>query len=219
MTRPPISPVRVVKLGGSLLGEADRWPRLWPWLTQLANECHHVVITGGGVWADAIRSLDSMQSRSKMAESHWLAVRAMSLTARLCASMESEALLVTDLERLRDELSHERCSARFLVFDPASWLRVEEERRMADRLPMSWDVTSDSIAAHLAHRLEAAELVLLKSISSPVIEATKKGSTVVDPYFSVAYRGTPLEICNYRDVGYWIEATPRGMRSAHATMD
>lgn len=219
MTGSPMSPVRVIKVGGSLLGEADRWPRLWPWLVQRASECHHVVITGGGVWADAIRSLDSMQNQPKLNESHWLAIRAMSLTARLCASMESEARLVTDLKTLQHELSDERLSARFLVFDPASWLRTEEQRRMADRLPMSWDVTSDSIAAHLAHRLGAAELVLLKSIASPVVEAIKKGSIVVDPYFSVAYRGTPLEICNYRDVGFWIEATPRGTRSATTSVD
>jgi aspartokinase-like uncharacterized kinase len=52
-------------------------------------------------------------------------------------------------------------------------------------LPPSWDVTSDSIAARVAHLLRARELVLLKSAPLPPRvdrdEAARLG--LVDPAF------------------------------------
>ena len=52
-----------------------------------------------------------------------------------------------------------------------------------DELPASWDVTSDSIAAWVAHRVGADRLVLVKS------------AEVVDEYFATAVEGARYEIC------------------------
>jgi hypothetical protein len=59
------------------------------------------------------------------------------------------------------------------------------EAESGDRLPASWDVTSDSIAAWLASRLNADELVLLKSIDLPpagIAAAVRSGA--VDRYLA-----------------------------------
>ena len=50
-----------------------------------------------------------------------------------------------------------------------------------DELPASWDVTSDSIAAWVAHRVGADRLVLVKS------------REVVDEYFATAIEGARFE--------------------------
>jgi 5-(aminomethyl)-3-furanmethanol phosphate kinase len=50
-----------------------------------------------------------------------------------------------------------------------------------DELPASWDVTSDSIAAWVTHRVGAERLVLVKS------------AEVVDEYFATAIEGARFE--------------------------
>lgn len=197
------TPICVIKVGGSLLNDSDRWPDLGKWLDQQPSECHYVVMTGGGPWADAIRALDADGDRSKMAAAHWLAVRSMSLTARLVASLERRAELVEDWHELQTALVSSSPTPRFLVFDPAWWLRDEEQQQLEDRLPLGWDVTSDSIAAHLANRLYADELILLKSIAAPADESTKKGATFVDPHFAHRHRQGRLKIVNFREGGCW----------------
>jgi len=59
------------------------------------------------------------------------------------------------------------------------------------RLPHSWDVTSDSIAAAAAVAWEAEELILLKScdLPTPTGLANLAEQGQVDPYFPVAARG------------------------------
>ena len=67
-------------------------------------------------------------------------------------------------------------------------------------LPHSWDVTSDSIAAHLAGRLGAAELVLLKS-ALPGDGATPEelaATGFVDRHFPQVLGSYAVRIVNLR---------------------
>ena len=66
--------------------------------------------------------------------------------------------VVDELAALADGLE----PGRIPVLAPRRFLD-EVDARSPDPLPPSWDVTSDTIAARLAVRLGAAELVLLKS--------------------------------------------------------
>ena len=52
-------------------------------------------------------------------------------------------------------------------------------------LPQSWDVTSDSLAAWLARRLEARRLVLVKSVAAPapLTAEALAARGLVDPLF------------------------------------
>lgn len=168
-------PLRVVKLGGSLLEWPPLVPRLRLWRESQAP-VRDVFVVGGGRLADAIRAIDREQ-RLGDETAHWLAIRAMSIAARVVASLLPEMTLVSNPNEVA------MAEAPFpVVLDPREFL--EQDALTADPLPADWSATSDSIAARLACRLEAAELVLLKSRSPEATDcsgAAREG--YVDPFF------------------------------------
>jgi 5-(aminomethyl)-3-furanmethanol phosphate kinase len=173
--------LRIVKLGGSLLdlpGVADRL-RLW-----LAGEppAATLLIVGGGQLADAIRRAQQVHGWDDAA-SHRLCLDIMGVTAALACELLPEASLV----RRPDEI--DRTAPGLPIIDVRAFLIA------ADPLPESWQVTSDSIAAHLAVLLEADELVLLKSTlpesELPSINASPRALAargIVDEYFPHAVK-------------------------------
>ena len=173
--------MRVIKLGGSLLDCPDLASRMRGWLALQSPACN-VLIVGGGALVDAIRQADSTHGLGQEA-CHWLSIRAMGITARIVAAILPEAELVDELAMIKNR-------GGTFILDPWQFLQAVESGPAADRLPHHWDVTSDSIAAHLADRLQADELVLLKS------DLPENGRTVesaahdgyVDPYLPVAAR-------------------------------
>jgi hypothetical protein len=84
------------------------------------------------------------------------------------------------------------------VLDAHGFLARDEYR--SGRLPHSWAVTSDSVAARAA-RLVRARLVLLKSVTLPPgagwDEAAKRGW--VDAHFPAAADGLAVEVVNLRE--------------------
>jgi aspartokinase-like uncharacterized kinase len=155
-------PRRLIKLGGSLLD----WPD-WPWRFEawLADQpaAQNLVLTGGGSLADAIREVDSIYPLPTVA-AHWLCIRAMSIHAGQLAARWPAAKFCKSLRTLDEAPS----AVGLVVLDPWPILRDEEPHYPGQPLPISWDVTSDSIAARLAAMAKAGELVLLKS--APVEE-------------------------------------------------
>lgn len=152
---------RVIKLGGSLL-ERPTWPddfRRW-----LASQppAPNIIIVGGGSLVDAIRHLDEIH-KVPAAEAHWLAISAMSVTARLARSLLPDAQRTNEWCTVHEFANSAGTDRQLLVFDAARFLETLEPTLPGERLPASWDVTSDSIAARIAGLLEARELVLIKS--------------------------------------------------------
>ena len=179
-----IHPCRVVKLGGSFFARDDYAVRLATWLDhQIPMHC--VIVTGGGIWADAVRQLDRNYGLSTSA-SHWMAIRAMSVTSWLLAMGQPELRYIDRFMALRNQLSR-RESAR-LVFDTLHFLQAEEPHQQGKPLPHGWHVTSDSIAARLAQVLDASELVLLKAAPPLSLSAAIRAGTV-DTYFQTAAAG------------------------------
>jgi aspartokinase-like uncharacterized kinase len=168
----------VLKLGGSLIGWEGLPSRLANYLSQRAGE-RLVVITGGGAAADLVRSLDHLYALGEE-RAHALALCALDFTAHLAASL-IETLSVADHPR---DFPTIWGTGRTPVLAPRCYLEEDEAHRRR-RLPRSWDVTSDSIAARLAERLGADELVLLKSAPLPRganrVVAAQLG--LVDPQF------------------------------------
>jgi len=149
--------VRVVKLGGSLLGVdglADRFRR---WHTaQTPEPC--VMIAGGGPLADVVRDA-FRRHRLSEAAAHWLCVGLLNVTAELLHCLLPESELLADFSQLSGRDRHPPLT----IFQVEAFLRRQPPRQAAEPLPHTWEVTSDSIAARLATALEAGELVLLKS--------------------------------------------------------
>lgn len=149
MKRSPSTPVRVIKLGGSLLTLPDLTSRLERWLTRqppMFNLC----IVGGGQPVQNIRDLGCSADSS---ESHWSAVQQMDVHARSLSQRSPNWIYFDSLN------SYSFISPTTInFFGVENWLRNE-----IHCLPESWDVTSDSIAVILARFLNAEELILLKS--------------------------------------------------------
>jgi aspartokinase-like uncharacterized kinase len=155
--------VRVVKLGGSLLDDAELPARYRRWLkTQLP--ARNVLVVGGGRLTDALRQAHRTHSLDESL-THWLAIDCMGIQARLVAGLLKDAELVAEWNGLRRRLLQMLTAGKSgtLVFDVTGFCRQIEPRLPGTHLPHGWQVTSDSIAARLAGALAAGELVLLKS--------------------------------------------------------
>lgn len=154
--------VRVVKVGGSLFGFEQLPERGQSWLAQQAPGVS-VFIGGGG---DLVQPLRAVHERFSLDEeaSHWLAVRAMTVTSRLLAKL-LDIELVERFEIVEQLIREERPTA--CVLDCEQFLRTREAQSDGARLTRDWTCTSDSIAARIAEVLSADELVLLKSTALP----------------------------------------------------
>ena len=135
-----------------------------------------LLVPGGGVFADAVRQVDRNVGLSPDT-AHWMAVLAMDQSAEFVAGRLPDGAVV----RMPDEIDNVLNSDRIPVLAPSAWLRD------SDPLPHSWDVTSDSIAAWVAGRVGASQLVLIKPEATGVHRSGDMRSTglgLVDPWFS-----------------------------------
>lgn len=188
----------VIKLGGSLMDAADLKIQFWS-LVKTSRRC--LIIPGGGAAADEIRRLDRLASLTAI-ESHWSAIQAMTFNAEILVRTCGPGLvLVTGREPARDVWN----SGRVAVLDPAVFLRDEEKAiateqvKSLEPLPASWDVTSDSIAAWVAHRWHAQRLILAKFCDQPVGSIDTWSTTgAVDGYFPRVSNGLQIEWINLR---------------------
>jgi aspartokinase-like uncharacterized kinase len=183
--------VRVIKLGGSLLEWPELSVRLRRWLA-VQSPAVNVLIVGGGPIVEGLRTIDRVQQLSASA-SHWLAIRAMGLSARVLADLLSDAPVVDSLAAI--DLNG---GSTLQIFEVEPLLRAEQGS--ASALPESWDVTSDSIAAHVANQLAAAELVLLKSAPAPEPPTAESLARhgYVDAYFPKVARNLPVRCIDLR---------------------
>jgi aspartokinase-like uncharacterized kinase len=170
------SAIVLFKLGGSLLTLPDLGRRARAALQQRPR-CRPLMVVGGGAAAELVREWDRLHGLGDDV-AHRLAIRAMNCTAFLAAAVIDGARTVSSI----DEIATAWDSGELPVLLPEPLLAALESP--ADHLPPSWDVTSDSIAAWLALRLGAVELVLLKSTDLPtggIGEAVR--DCAVDRYF------------------------------------
>lgn len=139
----------IVKIGGSLL-ELPGWPAILAALVRDRAEARSVsIVVGGGPIVDGLRAIDAVAPRSP-ATVHALAIELMGTTARLVADALSLPL-GTD------------CDGAAEVLDIEEWL---QRAGRLDRLPVGWQVTSDSIAAAVATDT-GCDLLLAKRVVPP----------------------------------------------------
>jgi hypothetical protein len=151
----------IVKVGGSLYNQI---PDLIPVIK--ASKRPLFLIPGGGPFAELVRRVQVDNDTA-----HWMAVSAMEQYGLFIASfgISTTDFIITPLTTT--------------VFLPYRNLRL------TDPLPHTWDVTSDTIAAWVAHTLHL-DLLLLKSVDGIFIngifqvQVTRPVETdVIDPFF------------------------------------
>ena len=185
----------VYKLGGSLLLLDDLAARLRVVLDQRPDD-RTLIVVGGGPAADVVREWSVTHALTEV-ESHWLAVRSLSLNRALVHRLLPES---AEVSSCADALRQHTSRAPLLLDVEACLLAAEREQRCP--LPKRWDVTSDSIAAWIAHDWAAEELVLLKStgLSGEQTLGEAAGRGLVDPHFPLVAPGVPrVSWCNLRD--------------------
>ncbi|QDV24477.1 amino acid kinase family protein [Aureliella helgolandensis] len=196
-------PIRIVKLGGSLLNTPDLRSRFDRWCAANPHPCT-LVLVGGGSLVDAVRQLDAVHQFSATF-SHWLCISLLEQTARLAHQLLPNRLLIETREDLDFFLSS-RCATDRRSQQSVAIVQVGlfiHPTQGEIQLPESWDITSDSIAAACCQRMNAEKLVLLKSVTvtrpmDRLDELAQQG--IVDPYFpDLAKSLHQVEIVNLRE--------------------
>ena len=163
----------VVKLGGSLIGS----PALKGWLDAFTQfgDGKVVIVPGGGLLADAVREAQSRTGVND-AVAHEMAVVAMDQYAALMTGLNPHlAIAASELEIAECGWQH-----RAILWKPSPMVLADEG------LPKSWELTSDSLAAWLAHKLGAQHLLIVKSYDEPPrgVVSSLQAAGVVDAKFA-----------------------------------
>ncbi len=122
----------VIKLGGSLMHSAKELVKEIISYSRSNGE-RILIVPGGGVFAETVRKVNVSDEAA-----HWMAILGMEQYGYFLAD-RTGARLVEDLG-LKEGVS---------IILPYNLLKKRDE------LPHTWDVTSDSIAAWIAHQLKA----------------------------------------------------------------
>lgn len=186
----------IIKIGGSLLGSDE----LMHWLQLCAHYGNGqlVIVPGGGIFADAVREAQKRSGCSD-AVAHQLAVMAMDQYGELLAGLNPA------LVRARSELeiAERGWQHRAIVWLPSAMVIAD------DKIPINWHVTSDSLAAWLAKKLNAEHLLLVKSQrphAGQATVATLMEQGIVDAHFGDFIAGQEfdswiLDKRNFADFG------------------
>ena len=163
----------VIKLGGSLIGSNE----LQAWLDVIANKGDGkvIIVPGGGLFADTVRQAQSL-TQVNDATAHRMAVMAMDQFGVMMTGLNPK-LVTADCEL---ELAERGWQHLGIV-----WL-ASRMVNAADDIATNWDITSDSLAAWLAHKVEASHLLIVKSAQVTTGQASAHGLIklgMLDPSF------------------------------------
>jgi len=157
----------VVKLGGSLIQS----PELKNWLDTLVkiSDGQLLIVPGGSLFADAVRTAQQYTQVSD-ATAHQLALLAMDQYGLLLAGMNSH--LVTASSEL--EIAERGWQHRAIVWLPSHMVLADED------IAQNWQVTSDSLSAWVAEKINAAHLVIVKSADLSAYQNKMNIETLVE---------------------------------------
>lgn len=182
----------LIKIGGSLLDLPDLAGRIRSLADRSGCE-RHLLLVGGGRAADVVRQWDQVHSLSAE-HGHWLAVDAMSLTARLVEILMPEVQVVTNRAAATECFNN----GRVPCLAPRSILESFSAEVGAD-VPHDWESTSDSIAAWFAIRWPVDRLILAKSIEIPSHRHTGHDDKVDSRFREFVSDCPPLFWCDLRN--------------------
>ena len=153
---------QVVKIGGSL------FPNYAIDLAKKLENTNSLIVLGGGEFANLIRKYDSEINFSQETN-HWTARDCMDIIAKLVNDKVESTKLAYSIDDAI-AISNEGFTPIFVV---SKFLRED------DPFECSWDVTSDSIAAYISHRLNANLLIVTNVNGIYTQEPKEPGSTFI----------------------------------------
>lgn len=155
----------VVKVGGSIALYPQKLRALCAQLSEVSKKHRLIVVPGGGEFADVVRCLDERFSLSYCA-SHRMAILGMDQYGLLLSDLTPNSVTVSKLEEIKYFLD----SGGLPIFLPSNLLLSD------DPLENSWDVTSDSIAVYIAHRLQVHKVLLVTDVDGVYTNDPKTNS-------------------------------------------
>jgi aspartokinase-like uncharacterized kinase len=153
----------VLKIGGSLTKQPKSLVKLCKELSFLAQAHRIVVLPGGGEFADTVRRLDTKFTLSNVS-AHKMAILAMDQFGLLLSDITPDSYVSYEIKEIKKKLE-----TKLPIFLPSKSMFLE------DPLENSWDVTSDSISAYFADKLEAKKLILVTDVDGIFTHDPKKG--------------------------------------------
>ena len=153
---------QVVKIGGSL------FPDYAIALAKKLKNTNSLIILGGGEFANLIRKYDESIHFSS-GVTHNTAIECMDILSKLVNDKVNSAKLAYTLEEANN-VSNKGFTPIFIVSE-----FLEKE----DPFECSWDVTSDSIAAYIAHSLNAKLLIVTNVNGIYTREPNEEGSEFI----------------------------------------
>jgi hypothetical protein len=142
----------IVKVGGSLSKSKLTLRKLFEELAAISRNHKLLVVPGGGLFADVVRRIYRKFNISEDA-AHWMAILAMDQMGFFFSDFHPNIRVVDGLEEARK-------TGRGLIPVLIPFKIMLDN----DPLPHSWDVTSDSIAAYIAHITGTKKLFILTDV-------------------------------------------------------
>ncbi len=143
----------VIKVGGSLAEKPENLRKLCETISNLGGRYQILVVPGGGKFADLVREVDRQYSLTPVA-GHKMAILGMDQYGLLLSALIRNSQATTTLAEAEEVVK----SNKTAVLLP-SHVMLEDQS-----LEVSWDVTSDSIAAYIANQIHAAKLILITNV-------------------------------------------------------
>lgn len=142
----------ILKIGGSLSRSKKTLKKLFNEIAKLSRIHKILVVPGGGHFADQVRRIYHKFHISEDV-AHWSAIFAMDQMGFLFSDFHPNIKIVYEIE---DAKQTDRGIIPVLI---PSKLMLDE-----DPLPHSWDITSDSIAAYIAHITGTKRVLILTDV-------------------------------------------------------
>jgi 5-(aminomethyl)-3-furanmethanol phosphate kinase len=179
--------LQIVKVGGSLFQLPDLGERIKKWLLK-QHDFFSVLIPGCGKLGNSIREYDA---RFQLGDTicHNICAELLELQSQVLHKILSETITLDKVLDIYEQQINSR-NISYVIFNAKNFLTDDEPNYPGEKLPIGWDVSTDSIAARLAEIADAHELVLLKAIAPPTfIEiAELADANYVDSYFPWAIK-------------------------------
>nr|MDO8083063.1 amino acid kinase [Candidatus Freyarchaeota archaeon] len=142
----------IVKVGGSLSRSKLSLRKLFEELAAISKNYELLVVPGGGPFADMVRRISYKFNISDDA-AHWMAILAMDQMGFFFSDFHPNIRVVDEIEEAR------QISRGLIPVLIPSKVMFDN-----DPLPHSWDVTSDSIAAYIAHITSTKRVFILTDV-------------------------------------------------------
>ncbi|MFP3984793.1 MAG: delta 1-pyrroline-5-carboxylate synthetase [Candidatus Bathyarchaeia archaeon] len=154
----------VIKVGGSLAEHPADLRKLCHKLGTIAQTRRVLVVPGGGKFADTVREFDKIYDLSNTI-SHKMAILAMDQFGLFLSHITPNSHVSYSIKEMEKSVT-----GMLPILLPSRFVFCK------DPLEHSWDVTSDTIAAHIASVLHARKLILVTDVDGIFTKDPKKDS-------------------------------------------